>query len=225
MPKKEAPEEIGGSTWRQRAVTRSLSSARTRIEQRIQRFLDAARALIEEQGSSEFTIQQVVERSNQSLRSFYQYFDGKDELLFAVFEEVAAETIEALEAATQTQSESLERLRAFVFCLHEHSAPQQPVRDAGKFRTHPIPELCWNLAQRDPRRIARVMAPISLLLTELIEAANFAGRIQVADPHHAAVLVQQTVMCGWVLGRMTQRPESQVTAETAWNYCFQGLAG
>ena len=35
----------------------------------------------------DFTVQDVVERSGQSLRSFYQYFAGKHELLLALFEE------------------------------------------------------------------------------------------------------------------------------------------
>jgi AcrR family transcriptional regulator len=73
--------------WRHRAVSKSLRAARTRAEQRVQRFLDAAFALIDERGTSEFTIQEVVDRSKQSLRGFYQYFDGKDELLFALLEE------------------------------------------------------------------------------------------------------------------------------------------
>jgi AcrR family transcriptional regulator len=58
--------------WRHRAVSKSLKAARTRAEQRVQRFLDAAFALIDERGTSEFTIQEVVDRSKQSLRGFYQ---------------------------------------------------------------------------------------------------------------------------------------------------------
>ena len=42
----------------------------------MQRFLEAAFELIDEKGTTEFTIQEVVDRSKQSLRSFYEYFDG-----------------------------------------------------------------------------------------------------------------------------------------------------
>jgi len=79
--------------WRQRAVSKSLSAARTRAEQRVQRLLDAAFELIDEKGTAEFTIQEVVDRSGQSLRGFYQYFEGKDELLFALLEESIEEAI------------------------------------------------------------------------------------------------------------------------------------
>src|ERR1700752_3937437 len=73
--------------WKQRAVERSIKTAKLRAAQRVQRFLDAAQAIIIEKGSTDFTVQEVVERSRQSLRSFYQHFDGKHELLLALFED------------------------------------------------------------------------------------------------------------------------------------------
>ena len=60
---------------------------------RVQQFLNAAREIIAEKGSTEFTVQEVVDRSKQSLRSFYQYFDGKHELLLALFEEEMGEAV------------------------------------------------------------------------------------------------------------------------------------
>ena len=67
--------------WKQRAVERSIKTAKLRAAQRVQRFLDAAQAIIIEKGSTDFTVQEVVDRSRQSLRSFYLQFDGKHELL------------------------------------------------------------------------------------------------------------------------------------------------
>ena len=76
------------TTWRELAVARSLDSARNRAETRVQRFLDAALELMHDnERVKEFTVHQVAERSGQSLRSFYQHFGGKHELLFALFEE------------------------------------------------------------------------------------------------------------------------------------------
>ena len=70
------------ASWRELAVARSLDSARTRAESRVQRFLDSALELMNGASTGkEFTVQEVVERSGQSLRSFYQYFGGKHELL------------------------------------------------------------------------------------------------------------------------------------------------
>src|ERR1700704_5502847 len=83
----EASDDASEPAWRERAVSRSLNAARSRAEQRVQRFLDAAFALIDEKGTTEFTIQEVIDRSKQSLRGFYQYFDTKDELVLALLEE------------------------------------------------------------------------------------------------------------------------------------------
>jgi AcrR family transcriptional regulator len=74
-------------TWKQRAVERSTRAAKLRAEQRVERFLDAAQAIITEKGGTDFTVQEVVDRSRQSLRSFYQHFDGKHELLLALLED------------------------------------------------------------------------------------------------------------------------------------------
>ena len=53
----------------------------------MQRFLDAGFELIESPSGEELTVQNVVERSGLSLRSFYHHFAGKHELLLALFEE------------------------------------------------------------------------------------------------------------------------------------------
>jgi AcrR family transcriptional regulator len=88
-------------TWKQRAVERSTRAAKLRAEQRVQRFLDAAQVIIAEKGSTDFTVQEVVDRSRQSLRSFYQHFDGKHELLLALFEDALSRATEQIRAAAQ----------------------------------------------------------------------------------------------------------------------------
>src|SRR5437870_13825746 len=107
-----AVPEANEPAWRERAVARSLNAARFRADQRVQRFLDAAFELIDQKGTTEFTIQEVVDRSKQSLRGFYQYFDGKDELLLALFEETNRESVEDIHEAVDAESEPFERLRA-----------------------------------------------------------------------------------------------------------------
>jgi AcrR family transcriptional regulator len=214
-------DEVPG--WRQRALSRSLSAARSRAEQRVQRLLNAAFELIDERGTSDFTIQEVVDRSRQSLRGFYQYFDGKDELLFALLEETLRESLEDLREAVESGSEPLERLRAFTIRLHEWCEPLGTRRKRGAHNRLPMSEFSLQLALKDPERVAAVMVPISRMLVELIEAAAAAGAIRVADARRTAMLVQQTVMYGWLMNRLS--PRSRVTAEDAWEFCLRGLHG
>src|SRR5579864_1568459 len=110
-------EPLAGApaTWREQAVARSLDAARARAEGRVQRFLDAALDLMNSSPTGkDFTVQEVVERSGQSLRSFYQYFGGKQELLLALFEESVRSTAELLRERLAAEDAPLERLHRFV---------------------------------------------------------------------------------------------------------------
>ena len=211
--------------WRHRAVSKSLRAARSRAEQRVQRLLDAAFALIDERGTSEFTIQEIVDRSKQSLRGFYQYFDGKDELLFALLEESVREALEDLRAAVESESEPLKRLRAFTIRLHEWCEPLGTHRKRGAHNRVPISEFSLQLALKDPERLAAATTPISQLLVELLKAAVAAGSLQVTETRRAALLIQQTVMYSWLMNHLVQNSRVRVTAEDAWEFCLHGLRG
>jgi len=213
------------SGWRKRAVSRSLSAATSRAEQRVQRLLVAAFELIDEKGTSEFTIQEVVDRSKQSLRGFYQYFDGKDELLFALLEESVREAIDDIRGAVEAESEPLERLRVFTVRLHEWCQPLGARRKRGAHNRVPISEFSMQLAMKDPARLAAVIAPISNMLVELLDAAVAARAIRTTDTRRAALLVQQTVMYGWFMNRLVKSPRVSVSSEDAWDFCLRGLGG
>lgn len=226
MAKSEAANAENRPGWRQRAVSRSLSAARSRAEQRVQRFMDAALELIDAKGTTEFTIQEVVDRSKQSLRGFYQYFDGKDELLFALLEETIVEATDDLAKTVDAESEPIARLRAFTIRLHEWCEPVGGgTRKRGAHNRLPISEFSWQLAIKHPERVGTVMAPISKMLFELIEAAAETDEIHVEDIRHTAVLVQQTVMYSWLMNRLVQSPRMQVSAEETWQFCLAGLRG
>src|SRR5215510_13729639 len=114
QPAADSPATDRSGTWREMAVARSLDPARARAEQRVQRFLDAALELMHSDSEKEFTVQDVVERSGQSLRSFYQYFAGKHELLLALFEESVRSTAEQLQETVSEIDDPFERLHRFV---------------------------------------------------------------------------------------------------------------
>jgi len=225
MAKADDRQDGSGPGWRHRAVSKSLHAARTRAEQRVQRLLDAAFALIDERGTAEFTIQEVVERSKQSLRGFYQYFEGKDELLFALLEESVRESAADIRKAVDAASDPIERLRAFTIRLHEWCEPLGKGRKRGAHNRLPLSEFSLQLAVQDPERLATVVAPISGFLIELLDAAAAAGAIRVADTQRTAVLIQQTVMYGWLMNRLVPSARMRVTAEDAWEFCLHGLRG
>jgi AcrR family transcriptional regulator len=182
--------------------------------------------VIDERGTTEFTIQEVVDRSKQSLRGFYQYFGGKDELLLALFEEAVREAAEDIRAVVEAEAEPIERLRAFTIRLHEWCEPAAAPRKRGAHNRRPISKFSLQLAIDHPDRVRAAMAPIWSMLIELLDAAVAAGAIAVADTGRTALLIEQTVMFSWFGTHLVlNNPRMHVTAEETWEFCLHGLRG
>ncbi len=139
--------------WKQRAVERSIKTAKLRAAQRVQRFLDAAQSIITDKGTTDFTVQEVVDRSRQSLRSFYLQFDGKHELLLALFEDALSRSADQIRAATANHSDPIDRLKVAV----EIAVRGFPTRPDGK-KGHCSPTShpgCWSHIRPRSRWLTR----------------------------------------------------------------------
>ena len=220
-----AVETGDAPAWRTRALARGLGPARTRAGTRAQRYLDAAFTLIDEKGTTEFTIQEVVDESGQSLRSFYDSFAGKNELVLALLEEIVVEAVADLRRAVDAATDPLDRLRACVVRLHEWCDPFETPRRRGRHHRRAISELSMQLAADHAPRVRATLAPVTTLLTELVTAADVAGAVQVADARRTAVLVQQTVLYSWFGNRLVDEPDRRVSADETWDFCRFGLGG
>ena len=209
--------------WRQRAVTRGIEAARSRAQVRVQRFLDAAFELIDEKGTTDFTIQEVTTRSGQSLRGFYQYFDGKDELLLALFEESVNESLADLRTVIADVTGPLARLRAFVLRLHEWCDPDVGPAATGPRNRKPISEFTVQLAGNHADKVEEAVAPITDELITLLDAAVAAEAIRVADVRRSAALVMRAVMYSWFGNRFTPAGTERISADETWEFCLHGL--
>ena len=125
----------------------------------------------------------------------------------------------------ESESKPLARLRAFTIRLHEWCEPLGSRRKRGAHNRLAISEFSLQLAVKDAERLAAAMAPISRMLIELLEAAVAAGALHVSETGRAALLIEQTVMYGWLMNRFVQNPRARVTAEDAWEFCLHGLGG
>src|ERR1700753_2445881 len=108
---------------RELAVARVLDPARERAEGKVKAFLDAAQELVNGDAGQEFTVQEVIERSGQSLRSFYQHFDGKYELLLALFEDAVHTAAEDMREVLADVQEPGARLHTFVVEYYRQCQP------------------------------------------------------------------------------------------------------
>jgi AcrR family transcriptional regulator len=206
--------------WKQRAVERSTRAAKLRAEQRVQRFLDAAQVIIAEKGSTDFTVQEVVDRSRQSLRSFYQHFDGKHELLLALFEDALRRATEQIRAAAQGQADPLDRLKVAVQLLFELSRPDPAAR-------RPLfTDFAPQLLLTHPAEVRVAHASLLALLAELLTEASAAGELRAGvDPRRAAALTMQTVMFVAQSAVVSDEDDLPViTADEVWEFCAHGFA-
>jgi AcrR family transcriptional regulator len=206
--------------WKQRAIERSIKTAKLRAAQRVQRFLDAAQAIITEKGSTDFTVQEVVDRSRQSLRSFYLQFDGKHELLLALFEDALSRAADQIRAATDGQADPLERLKVAIQLLFELSRPD-PTAKRPLF-TDFAPQLLIS----HPAEVRVAHAPVIMLFTELMEAAAASGELRAdTHPRRMAAMTMQTVMFIAQSGGPSDEDSTHpITADEVWNFCANGFA-
>lgn len=210
------------ATWRELAVARSLDPARVRAEKRVQRFLDAALELMTTSTGKDFTVQEVVERSGQSLRSFYQYFAGKYELLLALFEESVRTTAEHLSQEIEGESDPRARLHRFITAYYRVCQPG----GSGGGKTGPaLAQFAQQLLTEHPKEAARAFGPLVALLVEVLDDAAAAGAIRPRlDHRRIAGIVLQAVMFNAFAATISGSPAYDGdAAEDAWSLIFDGI--
>jgi AcrR family transcriptional regulator len=217
------PEEVT-PTWRELAVARSLDPARARAESRVQRYLDAAFELLNSD-PGDFTVQEVVERSGQSLRGFYQYFAGKHELLLAVFEESIRATSDHLREVVAEESKPLERVHRFVVEYYRMCRPATKGR-ATKKRAGPVlAEFAQQLLTSHPKEAARAFMPLVTLFEELLRDADAAGALRPGlDLRRVAGVVLEAVSFNVFATTISGlSPRDGENPEALWNLLFSGF--
>jgi AcrR family transcriptional regulator len=228
--KREVPVDEAGAdalSWREQAVARSLDSARLRAESRVQRFLDAATELINTGSGGEFTVQEVVERSGQSLRSFYQYFGGKHELLLALFEESVRGTAAHLSVAIADQVDPLERLHCFVVEYYRLCRPAEDGVTVVAGRLPVMAEFAQQLLTTHPKEAARAFAPLATLCQDVLAQASEAGAVRPGlRPGSVVGVVLEVIMFNAfssTIGGVSVRADDAAAEDELWELIFHGI--
>jgi AcrR family transcriptional regulator len=215
------------ASWREVAVSRVLDPARVRAERRVQRFLDAALELMSTSSEREFTVQEVVERSGQSLRSFYQYFDGKYELLLALFEESVRTTAQHLEEVTAAEADPLDRLHTFAVEYYRLCRPVPKGRSPKKVPAAAMAEFAQQLLTEHPKEASRAFIPLMSLFRTLLDEAAAAGRLRpgLDHPRIAGVVLQAIMFNAFstTISGSSDGPDDDAAGEQLWNLLLRGI--
>jgi len=171
----DADAELAGKkvpNWQKRSVDRSLRSARARAQQRSDRFVAAALELIEESEEHDFTLQDVLDRTTMSVRTFYNFFDGKDSLLLAVYETIMEKTaVPILRERCDRVADPVQRVGALFEAMAESYTT--PAR-----LTRALSLLHLRLAQSRPQDLIHALEPLHEFIVELLEGVAAVGRLR-----------------------------------------------
>jgi AcrR family transcriptional regulator len=202
------------TSWRDRALERSLEGPRARSVDRLERLVGAARDLANETGSAGFTVAQVAQRAGLSLKSFYRCFAGKDDLLVALLEEDSRLGAVILTEVVDAHDEPAARLRAYVVGVFELLTHPGALGYAGVLvREH------GRLSEERPDDLRRALAPMVDLLSREVAAA-----VTTSDPARDARTVFALVLEGIhevTLGHVEPLEE----ATYLWQFCWSALRG
>lgn len=208
------------TSWQERTIERRLSTARARALARSSRFLATALELVEESGRADFTIQTLIDRSNLSLRAFYQHFAGKDELLLALYENVTSQFTENIRQEVSAADGPMEQLEAF--CRGVLSRAESAEAVGGRVMT--IYNLSLEIERPDD--FAKVWEPHLRLLTKILTSCARAGLVRTdLTPTQLTTLLNTTLTALAQIGVFHLGGKStKLTEDQLWAWCKQAVS-
>jgi AcrR family transcriptional regulator len=188
-------------------------------ESRPKRFMKSALAILGETGRTDFTVLEVVERSKTSLRSFYQHFSTKDELLLALVDKIMSESTRKWRDDTDGLA-AVDALRVLIdgICTPAESTTQDRVNRG-------LTDYNDRLAEALPSEYSRVLSPLHELISDIINRGIAEGtfRSDIEVDATAALIMQSTLgaMRLRVLG--AELYGAAVNADHIYQFCLHGL--
>ena len=213
--KSRSPLDDGAplSGWRQRSLDRSLVEARRRALDKSSCFVDAAIELLNETGGLHFTVQEVVDRSKLSLRSFYQSFASKDDLLLALFEEYVVAATAWQADLMRERDDPIEQIRVFLTSLW-----------AGRLKPEVTVALAVyhvTLGATRPADLARALEPQRAVLLDAVQRGVAAGQVRsdIACDRLAEILLHT----GNAAVQTTILRTASESPDDVWAFCLGAL--
>ena len=189
------------------------------MEDKRRLLLDAAVRVFARKGFHASRVGDIAEEAGVAHGLLYHYFDSKDEVLEAVFDEnwsVLLARIESVEQTDESAADQLRHIAAVVLrtWLHLPDVVRVVVREFGR-----SPEVAERIGV-----LAQPIFAIERVIARGIERGEFRPDI---DPRFAATVVYGSIdelLTAWVLGRLPSGEEDVAAAEqTLLEISFLGL--
>jgi AcrR family transcriptional regulator len=189
--------------------------------------IQAASDLLEESGLEGMTIRAVLTRSGLARRAFYEQFNGKDDLVLAVFERTLSFAAKHFRTEAAQAHDPLDALRLIVTSLvvgqlgFGGSAASR--RSAALSREH------LRLAESRPQDLQVALSPLLALVSEVIANGIACGQLRACDPRLHASLVYNFVAATLHVellaedGGQFDLERREQLSETIWDFCRRAL--
>lgn len=215
--------------WEERSAERVLELGRDQILQRSRRIVDAANDLLDAEGLEGLTIRAVLKKSGLSRRAFYERFEGKDDLLLAVFEHSIRWAVSTYEEAFKLLPDPMERLKQIVTSIalgenmFEASSVHYHQRGAALSREH------LRLAESRPDDLQAALNPLIEFIARQLADGMALGVVRNASPRQLAMLlynlVSTTAHTEFLTHESTPRDRThrvQMAADI-WEFCRRAI--
>lgn len=217
------------ASWEQRSAQRVLENGLDQILERSRKIVDAAYELLDEEGLEGLTIRAVLLRTGLSRRAFYERFEGKDDLVLAVFEETIRKAVHLFTEMTSKMADPMDRLKLIVTfivmgkAMQGETAPNQSDRrGAALSREH------LRLAESRPADLKMALQPLIALIVRQLAEGMEAGRVRQDDPKRLATLLYNLVSTTVHTELLeSEGMQSQATklqlANDIWEFCRRAI--
>lgn len=216
--------------WEQRSAQRVFEAGREQMLERSRKIVDAAYDLLDEGGLEGLTIRAVLNRTGLSRRAFYERFEGKDDLVLAVFEQAIRLAVQLFTELTTPLPDPLARLQLIVtfIVLGEN---MQPAADATQIhrRGTALSREHLRLAESRPHELQVVLRPLITLIEQQLAEGMAVGVVRQDNPQRLAALMYNLVSTTVHSELLTQEntPPDQATktqlANDVWEFCRRAI--
>lgn len=217
--------------WEERSAQRVLEAGRDQILDRSRKIVEAAYDLLEEGGLEGLTIRAVLSKTGLARRAFYERFEGKDDLVLAVFEHGIRKAAELFGHRIAQLPDPMERLRLIVTYMVLGQGMQSSAGDVpSNRRGTALSREHLRLAESRPRDLQVALRPLMDLIARQLAEGMAVDAVRKDDPQRLATLVYNlvsTTVHTELLTRTSEQPDQaskEQLANDIWEFCQRAIA-